>query len=139
MEKYIHIFLLIICGIVLLWFGHFLFFGKPSLFYPGLPWSKKKKFRGTPGEPQVCPVCSILMSKGDLLKTAVFPPKNPDSIDRTMHIKGCHSCLNNGVPRRCPVCKADLSVDDFLVARMFERPFSKNHVHVLGCNHCRRA
>jgi hypothetical protein len=138
MGKYIHIFLMIICGIILLWFGSFLFFGPPSPFYPSLPWSKKRKFRGNPGDAKVCPVCSILMPKGDLLKTVVFPPKNPDSIDRIMHIKGCYSCLYKGVPRRCPICKTKMTVDDFLVARMFERPFSKNHVHVLGCNHCRK-
>jgi len=138
MGKFIHIFLMIICGIVLLWFGYTLFFGKLSPFYPSLPWSKKKKFKGTPGDAKVCPVCSMLMLKGDLLKTVVFPPKNPESIDRIMYIKGCFSCLNNNVPRRCPICKTKLSVEDFLVARMFERPFTKNHVHVLGCNRCRK-
>jgi len=138
MGKFIHILLMTICGIVLLWFGYTLFFGKLSPFYPSLPWSKKKKFKGTPGDAKVCPVCSMLMLKGDLLKTVVFPPKNPESIDRIMYIKGCFSCLNNNVPRRCPICKTKLSVEDFLVARMFERPFTKNHVHVLGCNRCRK-
>jgi hypothetical protein len=31
-----------------------------------------------------------------------------------------------------------MSLDDFLIARMFERQFQKNHIHVLGCNHCRK-
>jgi len=138
MGKIIQVLLMIICGIVLLWFGYFLFFGPPSPFYPSLPWSKKRKFKGTPGEARVCPVCSILMVKGDTLKTVAFPPATPNSIDRMMHIKGCYSCLNNNVPRRCPICKAKLSVNDFLVARMFERPYTKNHIHILGCNRCRK-
>jgi len=133
-----HILLMIIFGIVLLWFGYYLFFGPPSPFYPSLPWSKKKKFKGSPGDAKVCPVCSMLMLKRDLLKTVVFPPSSGGNVDRIMYIKGCFSCLNNNVPRQCPICKTKLSVEDFLVARMFERPFTKNHVHVLGCNRCRK-
>jgi len=133
-----HILLMIIFGIVLVWFGHFLFFGPPSPFYPNLPWSKEKEFKGSPGEAKVCPVCTMLMMKGDRLKTIVFPPRKSNDIDCIMHIKGCYSCLNNEVPRRCPVCKAKLNVDDFLLARMFKRPGKKNHVHVLGCNRCKK-
>jgi len=133
-----HILLMIIFGIVLIWLGHFLFFGPPSPFYPGLPWSKEKEFKGNPGEAKVCPVCTMLMLKGDRLKTIVFPPRNSTDIDCIMHIKGCYSCLNNKVPRRCPVCKAKLNVNDFLLARMFKRPGKKSHVHVLGCNRCKK-
>ncbi|GBU29549.1 hypothetical protein R84B8_03122 [Treponema sp. R8-4-B8] len=138
MLQFMHVLLLIICGIVLLWFGFYMFFGPPSPFYPSLPWSKKKKFKGNTGSAKVCPVCSTLLLKGDLIKTVVFPPATESSIDRLMYIKGCYICLNNNVPRRCPVCKAELTVEDFLVARMFKRPFAKNHVHVLGCNRCRK-
>jgi hypothetical protein len=126
-----------ICGIILLWFGYYLFFGPASPFYPSLPWSKKKTVKGTPGNPKVCPVCSITLLKGELIRTVAFPPASADSIDRIMHIKGCDSCLENGLHRKCPICKAILTVDDFLVARKFERPFKKSHVHVLGCNLCR--
>jgi hypothetical protein len=136
--QYMHIFLMVICGVILLWFGYFLFFGPPSPFYPSLPWSKKRKFKGTPGEAKVCPVCTMLMLKGDRLKTIVFPPRKSTDIDCIMHIKGCYSCLNNKVPRHCPICKATLTVNDFLLARMFKRPGRKSHVHVLGCNRCRK-
>jgi hypothetical protein len=78
------------------------------------------------------------MLKGELIKTVVFPAASADSIDRLMHIKGCDSCLENGLHRKCPICRANLTVDDFLVARKFDRPFKKSHVHVLGCNHCRK-
>jgi hypothetical protein len=75
--------------------------------------------------------------KGEQVKTVVFPSA-AGGIDQLMYMKGCHSCLENGVPRRCPVCKKKLSLEDFLVARMFERARRKNHIHVLGCNHCRK-
>jgi hypothetical protein len=31
-----------------------------------------------------------------------------------------------------------LELSDYLISRMFERPNRHNHVHVLGCNHCRK-
>jgi len=138
MVSNLQLLLWVIVGIICLWFGYYLFFGPLSPFYPSLPWSKQKKFKGNPGEAKVCPVCTMLMLKGDLLKTVVFPPKRPEDLDRIMHIKGCFSCLNNNVPRRCPICKAKLTVKDFLVARMFKRKTGKDHVHVLGCNRCRK-
>jgi hypothetical protein len=137
MGTYIHIFILIIGGILLFWLGYFLFLGPPSPFYPFLPWSKKKRHNGKPGDPQICPVCSMEMLKGDLIKTTAYPNSN-GGIDRLMYIKGCYSCLENDLPRKCPICGAKLSLDDFLVSRMFERSFQKNHVHILGCNKCRK-
>ena len=137
MRSYIQILLLIICGIILLWLGFFLFFGKLSPFYSYLPWNKKKTVKGKPGNPQVCPVCSTVMYKGDLVKTVAFAP-GAKSIDRLVHIKGCYYCLEKGLPRKCPVCQSELSLDDFLVSRMFERSFRRNHIHILGCNKCRK-
>ena len=133
----IQILLLIICGLVLLWFGHFLFFGPMSPIYPYMPWSKKEKLKEKPGDPQICPLCSMKMLNGENLKTTAFPAKQK-STDRLIHIKGCSGCLERNLPRMCPVCRTKLSVEDFLVARMFERSFQKNHVHVLGCNKCRK-
>jgi len=137
MGENIYIFLMIITGILLFWLGHFLFFGPPSPLYPYMPWNKKKVLRGKPGEPQICPICSMNLFKGEQIKTIAFPP-GKGSTDRKMQIKGCYSCLENGLPRKCPVCKAKLSLDDYLIARMFERHFKKNHVHVLGCNQCKK-
>jgi len=139
MGDFIFYLLLVICGILLCWLAYYLFFGPLSPLYPFMPWSKKKKFKGQPGDPQVCPVCSMLMFKGDLVKTIAFPSSEGSS-DRLMYIKGCFSCTDKGkkIPRKCPVCGAKMGVDDFLVARMFERKFEKNHVHVLGCNQCRK-
>jgi len=131
----------VICGIVLIWVGYYLFFGPMSPVYPYLPWSKNKKpannFRGRPGDPQVCPVCSIKMLRGELVKTVAFAT-GVRSSDRIVYIKGCYSCLKNNVPRRCPICKTKLSINDYLVSRMYDRPNLKTHIHVLGCNHCKK-
>jgi hypothetical protein len=140
MGTYVQILAFVIVGIALLWFGYTIFLGPSSPFYPGLfPWRKKKlsDIKGKAGEPQVCPICSVRLDKGEQVKTVAFPSAS-GGIDRLMYIKGCHSCLNSNIPRRCPVCGSVLSLEDYLVARMFERSKRKNHIHVLGCNHCKK-
>ena len=139
MGDILQILIFVIIGILLLWFGHFLFFGPMSPIYPYLPWSKKRPLsQGKPGDPQICPVCSSVMLKGDLVKTVAFPSGKFKS-DRLMHIKGCYNCLEKDLPRKCPVCNLKMSPNDYLIARMFERANRKNHVHVLGCNKCRKS
>jgi hypothetical protein len=128
---------LTVSGIVLLWFGYSVFFGPSSPFYPGGFWGRRRQYKGQPGDPMVCPICSIKMFKGDLVKTTAYPSLSGGR-DRLMYIRGCVSCLEHKLPRRCPVCGASMSVEDYLVSRMFERPNSRNHVHVIGCNQCRR-
>lgn len=144
MGTYIQILAFVVTGIVLLWLGYNLFFGKISPFYPGwFPWKgnkwKKKgdEYRGYAGDPQVCPVCSMKLVKGETVKTIAFPSLS-GGMERMIHIRGCYSCLENGLPRRCPVCGTRLSLEDFLVARLFERLNQKNHLHILGCNHCKK-
>jgi len=140
MGDYIQVLVLIIIGIILFWFGYSLFFGPRSPFYPGwYPWSKwgkKPDGKGSPGDPQVCPVCSMRLDKGDLVKSLAFPYAS-GAKDRLMYIRGCFTCLEKDVPRRCPVCGLELSMEDYLVARIFDRPHNRSHVHVLGCNHCK--
>jgi len=131
----IQILLIVIIGIILLWIGYCLFFGKTSPFYPFFFFKKQKKLRGKPGDPQVCPICSIKLFRGDLVKSYAF--QSSKSKDRVMYIKGCYSCLEKDAPRRCPVCKKSMSTEDYLVARIKEHPNKKPHIHVLGCNHCR--
>ncbi|MCL2244461.1 MAG: DUF3185 family protein [Treponema sp.] len=141
MGSYIQVLALIIAGIVLLWFGYSLFFGPLSPFYPGRlswkSWKKKGNIKGEAGDPQICPVCCIKLDRGELVKSIAFPSMTGGR-DRLMYINGCFSCLNNRLPRRCPVCGSRLSVSDYLISRMFERSNRRNHVHVLGCNQCRR-
>ncbi|MCL2411232.1 MAG: hypothetical protein FWC97_06265 [Treponema sp.] len=139
-DIYIQILALTIIGILLLWFGYIIFLGSLSPFNWGWfswkDWWKREKFKGVPGEPRTCPVCSMKMIRGELVKSIAFPSLSGGR-DRLMYIKGCFICLNENVPRRCPICDSHLSVDDFLVSRMFERIGQKNHVHVLGCNKCK--
>jgi len=135
MGDFIQILALVIAGIVLLWIGYSLFFGKASPFYPYFFKKKQENLRGKPGDPQVCPICSMKLVKGDLVKSFAFP--SGGGTDRLMYIKGCFSCLEHDIPRRCPVCGKSMTLEDYLIARMFERPNRKNHIHVLGCNHCR--
>jgi hypothetical protein len=135
MGAFIQILALVVAGIVLLWIGYSLFFGRVSPFYPFFFRKNQEKLKDKPGDPQVCPICSMRLDKGDLVKTFAFP--SDGGIDRMMYIRGCISCLEHGVPRRCPICKKSMTLEDYLVARMFERPNRKNHVHVLGCNNCR--
>jgi len=141
MNDIIQIFLYIMCGIILFGIGFYLFIGPMSPFYPYMPWSKNKgkpsSNTGRPGDPQVCPVCSVKMLRGELVKTIAFAT-GVRSSDRIVYIKGCHSCLRNNLPRRCPICKIKLTLDDYLVSRMFDRPHRKNHIHVLGCNRCKK-
>ena len=139
MGSFIQVLALVIIGMVLLWLGFSLFFGPLSPFYPSFlltPRLKKEEEKGEPGDPQVCPVCTFKLLRGDLVKSMAFPSISGGA-DRLMYIRGCYSCLNNNLPRNCPVCGMNLSINDYLIARMFERSNTRNHVHVLGCNHCR--
>jgi hypothetical protein len=129
---------MLICGVILIWFGYTIFLGSLSPFYPGGFFSKNRKnFMGNPGDPQVCPICSIRLLKGELVKSLAFPSITGGR-DRLMYIRGCFSCLENRLPRRCPVCGNGMNTRDYLVSRMFERTNTRNHVHVIGCNHCRK-
>jgi len=138
---FIQTFGLVLCGIALLWFGYMIFLSPLSPFYPGgFPWRKwwkKKNVIGTPGDPQVCPICSIKLDRGELVKTVAFPSLSGGR-DRLMYIRGCFTCMERDVPRRCPVCGTEMGLDDYLICRMFERNSGRNHVHVLGCNHCKK-
>jgi len=140
MGDFIQILALVISGLLLFWFGYSLFWGPMSPFYPGIfPWSKrgkKKEDKGEPGDPQVCPICSMKLDRGELVKTLAFPSMSGGR-DRLMYIRGCYTCLEHNVPRRCPICGLTLSLEDYLVCRMFDRSENRKHVHVMGCNHCK--
>ncbi|MDR0456314.1 MAG: hypothetical protein LBH20_06495 [Treponema sp.] len=134
MQGFLQILSFIIIGAALLWFGFSLFIGQ---------WTKFRSKYGKPqqsassGDFQACPICSSRLNKGDLVKTLAFPSITGGK-DRLMHIRGCLYCVNGGMKRKCPVCDAALSLSDILVARIFERPHRRPHVHITGCNKCRR-
>jgi predicted nucleic acid-binding Zn ribbon protein len=147
MAGYREIFFLVVRGIMRLWVGYTLFFdtrkGGKSRGPGGRgknPRERSRLFRAGPGERgggQSCPVCSALLREGELVSSSAFPSLN--SQDRLMHIRGCVYCLSGERERYCPVCGAELSMEEILVARLFERPYRRPHVHVLGCSRCRKA
>jgi hypothetical protein len=139
MNQFIQVFLFVIAGLFLFWFGYTLFFGPGSTalaWGPGRSRRKKRKPPGIgyPGAPRTCPVCSARLDEGELVKSAAFPSFNGK--DRLMHIRGCVYCLKGERNRVCPVCGVTLKPEEVLIARMFERP-RRSHVHVLGCSRCR--
>jgi hypothetical protein len=92
--------------------------------------------RGKAGNSGVCPICQSFLTNGAQVKSALFPGGS----DRICHIFGCTHChpyLEDKVVRTCPVCKKTLPQEGYLIARMFERPGQKPHVHILGCTGCR--
>jgi len=137
MREFLQVFIFVITGVALLWFGYKIF----SKGLEGIRRNKKtppqKKGSGTPGDPRTCPICASKMSKGDLVQTLAYPSITGGK-DRLMHIQGCVHCLAENIKRNCPVCGAALSPKDILIARMFERPHRRSHVHVLGCSRCKR-
>lgn len=87
-----------------------------------------------------CPICEWPLQKGEKVHSKIYESKS----DTIMHIFGCPYCYKNHPKSRyrsdsiriCPSCKKRLKTDDYLIARLFEKP-GKNHVHVLGCYSCR--
>ncbi|MDR2510504.1 MAG: hypothetical protein LBC77_07675 [Spirochaetaceae bacterium] len=90
---------------------------------------------GIRGEPHTCPVCAAKFEHGETVRSSILPPTARG--DRLLHISGCMYCVAGERRRECPVCGAELSVDEYLTARIFQRPEKKTHVHIVGCNHCR--
>ena len=143
MREFLEVLIFVVIGIILLWFGYTLFF---SLGIPTLGGGKGFRFRrhrslkpkgkGTPGDPQTCPVCSAKLDDGQLVSSLAFPSMNGGK-DRFMHIRGCSYCLYGNRDRVCPVCVRVLRGDEILICRLFERPGRRAHVHVLGCTKCK--
>jgi hypothetical protein len=142
MDLYFQILLFVIFGVVLLWFGYNIFgqlAGGIHLSRQSEP--RQRYYKSTvvsSGEPQICPVCSARLNKGELVKSLTFPSP-AGSTTRIMHIRGCVYCLEGGRLRRCPVCGVSLEDNEILIARMFDRRYRRTHVHVLGCSRCRKA
>ena len=141
MGDFLQVLTLVTIGVLLLWFGYSILIGQfAGIRMNWLELQRRKKSRpqqGTPGDPQVCPVCSTKLYKDYLVKSQAFPSLTGGR-DRLMHIRGCVFCIEDDLPRFCPVCGECLDQKDFLIARMFERP-KRNHVHVIGCSRCKKA
>lgn len=138
MEQIFEVLGFVIIGVILLWFGYTLFFG---VSIPAWGQSRRRRSRrprgeSFPGEPQTCPVCSAKLNPGELVSSLAFPSLNGGK-DRFMHIRGCVYCLHGDRDRVCPVCGIILKENEILIARLFERPGRRAHVHVLGCSRCK--
>ena len=142
MGEFLQILALIVIGVVLLWLGYSLFSGqltqvrramKPK---PKAKWRQKKNTADA-GDPKTCPVCKSKLTDGELVQTQAYPSITGGR-DRMMHIQGCVYCIRGDFERSCPVCYSTLSTRDKLVARMFERPLRRNHIHILGCFKCKQ-
>ncbi len=135
MGSYIQSLILVIIGMLLLWFGYSLFshLARQSSL-SGQRKKKKTAEESFPGAPRTCPVCSARLERGERVKSSAFPSMG--GADRLMHISGCPYCLEGSRVRSCPVCGDLLKSEEVLIARMFEKP-GRSHVHVLGCSKCR--
>jgi endogenous inhibitor of DNA gyrase (YacG/DUF329 family) len=127
-----YVVILIFVGIFLFVFAYSLFttVGKKTVS------GKKKVRRGFVGDAGVCPVCETILAKGEQIKSALYPGES----DRICHIFGCPHCHpypEDSIKRTCPVCKKPVPQEGYLIARFFERPNNKRHVHILGCTVCR--
>lgn len=98
---------------------------------------------GPEADNRPCPLCEMKLPRGERVHSVIYSRGE----DRLMNIHGCPWCYP-GHPagfrrpdppreRRCPSCGTRLKEDGFAVARVFERPGRKMHVHVLGCPVCR--
>ena len=87
-----------------------------------------------------CPLCGEWMKRGERVHSHLYPGK-PDGM---MHIFGCPHCYHGhpdsggrgGEGRTCPYCGERLGPEDYIIARVFEKP-GKTQVHILGCTICR--
>ncbi len=127
-------FILVFIGILLAIIAYFLF----------TPKSKKNgvsKYlpKGKPGAPGVCPICCTVLTKGEQLKTKVYPSSGGDSLCSIYGCPHCYPVVESDADRFCPVCKAPVPTDSYLIARLFDRSRTDKHVHILGCKECRHA
>ena len=88
-----------------------------------------------------CPLCEKALHRGERVHSVIYSQGE----DRLMNIFGCPWCYEKhpagqrkpSRERHCPSCGVTLKNGSFSVARVFERPGKKMHVHVLGCPVCR--
>jgi len=94
-------------------------------------------------ERRPCPMCGKKLNRGERVHSVIYSQGE----DKLMNIFGCPWCYGSHPagsrePRRerhCPSCGVTLKEGSFAVARVFERPGRKTHIHVLGCPVCRHS
>ena len=87
-----------------------------------------------------CPLCGSILMKGENLSSRIFRPiKTGTDEDQRCTILGCPHCLpycQNGIKRTCPVCKKNVPLDGYLIARLFTYKTGKRHVRITACTEC---
>jgi hypothetical protein len=84
-----------------------------------------------------CPMCNTPLAQGEDMTSRVFRPMNTP--DQRMTILGCPHCypsVERGARRTCPVCRKDVPLDGYLIARLFNKENNKKHVIITGCTLC---
>jgi len=139
MRGYLQLLIMVTIGISFLWFGYTLFTGQmPKIRQL---WRNRLGKLGDVKAKSYCPVCSSRLDREFLVKTIVYPNNvypSETGRDKLMHIHGCMFCIEGQIARTCPVCGGSLREDGILIARKFDRPGKRPHVHILGCTSCRR-
>ncbi len=129
------ILIIVLLTAVLVAFAYYFFLSRKAP--PGSVGDIKEK-----GETETpCPLCQKFLHRGERVHSQVYSRGE----DRLMNIYGCPWCYKDHPAgahtplreRRCPSCGTLLKEGSFAVARVFERPGRKTHVHVLGCPVCR--
>lgn len=83
-----------------------------------------------------CPLCGTHLAKGQRVHSVQYESKLPE---KDMEIWGCPHCYTTSKAlRRCPVCHDPVPQGEAIMARVFQRPGKRTHVHVLGCSSCRK-
>ncbi len=125
----------------------FLFISLLFLVFRNFSSKKQESLRGGRKEPEreghthPCPLCGKALKRGERVHSVIYSQGE----DRLMNIHGCPWCCSCHPvesriplrPRKCPSCGRPLKEGNFAIARVFERPGGKIHVHVLGCPVCR--
>lgn len=126
-------------------------FGKGGGVLPGKTHASGARASGNNGLEVLrpCPLCRTMLRRGERVHTVVYsgaPPRQGvarrgEVRDAITHMFGCPYCKPGSSSatanaRICPVCRATLPKEAYVVARMFERE-GRKHIHVLGCTECR--
>ncbi len=85
-----------------------------------------------------CSMCNTPLAQGEDMVSRIFRPMKTGE-DQRMNVMGCTHCYpkcQNGATRVCPVCRGDVPMDGYLIARLFNRSGTKKHVMITGCTRC---
>ncbi len=131
---FIIIFILVLTALVILFFA----------FQMAAVRSKKKreekfKFVRPKNVVSQCPVCGSPLVDKEKILSKVYHTESKTTQHCT--IMGCPHCfphIEMGLRRKCPVCHKSIPQEGYLIAHLFNRKDSKNHVHIVGCTECHK-